>query len=88
MRRGTTRQCCGKGANAGFGTGELAADFDSILGRFSDALATVKVAANALDPENLGPETLVLTHGIDALNRTYNELDLAILRLPRRRRQK
>ena len=64
---------------------ELTAEFDSILGRFSDALATVKVAAKALNPENLGPECLVLNNGIDALDRTYTELDLAILRLPAKR---
>jgi hypothetical protein len=62
------------------------AEFDAILGKFNDALATVKVAAKALNPEHLGPECLVLHHGIDALDHVYTELDLAILRLPAKRR--
>jgi len=61
-------------------------DLDEILGRFSDALALAETAYSALetaqeDEELIGPGVLTLKHGIDALNRVYTDLDLAILRL-------
>lgn len=61
-------------------------DLDEILGRFSDALALAETAYSALetaqeDEDLIGPGVLTLKHGIDALNRVYTDLDLAILRL-------
>lgn len=61
-------------------------EFDEILGRFSDALALAETAYSALetaqeDEDLIGPGVLTLKHGIDALNRVYTDLDLAILRL-------
>jgi len=61
-------------------------DMSAILGRFSDALAIVETACNALDAaqesENpmdyICPGVSTLRHGIKRIQQVYNEFDLAI----------
>jgi hypothetical protein len=65
-------------------------DLDALLGRFSDAIAFVETASHALDAaEESGPsaplaELATLRYGLEAVQRVYTELDLAILALGRR----
>ena len=67
-------------------------DLDAILGRFADALSFVSTATHTLisaeDRIHVATrydasETLhTLTHGLNELNRVYNELDHAIMESP------
>jgi hypothetical protein len=61
------------------------ADFNEILGHFSDALALAETAYSVLDgaqQDHAGicPAVLTLERGLGELRRVYTEFDMAILR--------
>lgn len=59
-------------------------DFDGLLGRFSHAIALIRVSHRSLDAnETAGDEEFVLRTGLAALDAIYNELDLAIVAIHR-----
>ena len=57
-------------------------DLDAILGAFADAHALLAVSSAVVsDNDSIGPERVVLRLGVEALNKAYNRLDLAICQL-------
>ena len=60
-------------------------DLDALLGRFSHALAMIRVSHRSLNTsEHFGDEEFVLRTGLAALDALYTELDLAIIAIHRR----
>jgi hypothetical protein len=57
-------------------------DFDSILGRFNDAMCVLGSALRALEERSPGSEAhgdaVTLRHGLDMLGEVYTKLDLTI----------
>lgn len=67
------------------------ADFDAMLGRFSDALCILATASRALSDaqegsepnriHDIGESIITLEHGLDALRAVYDEFDVGIREL-------
>ena len=67
-------------------------DLDAILGRLSDSLAIIATAGNALAraqghagtvaAQDVSEEIATLEHGVRALRKVYNEIDVALLGWP------
>ena len=57
-------------------------DLDEILFAFAEAHAQLSVASDVIGRnESVGPERVVLRLGVEASNRVYNQLDMAIVQL-------
>lgn len=58
------------------------ASLDNALAAFADAYALISVASAAIDKKaSLSDESMVLRKGVEALDRAYNQLDEAIIKV-------
>jgi hypothetical protein len=66
-------------------TSPVEPDLDALLGKFSHAIALIRVSHRSLNAsEFFGDEDFVLRTGLAALDEVYTELDLAIIAVHRR----